>query len=115
ARDLLLRWEALTREIGERLPNSPGAVLLTLLAERRELSRQLDALKEEAGISSWTQDGSVIQQEVAAIGRRLLAEDERIHQEVQHKMDALQEQIARVRQTRIAVHTYRRRRLTVKG
>jgi hypothetical protein len=118
ARDLLLRWEALTGEIGERLPNSSGATLLPLLAERRGLCRQLDALKEEHGISTWNgygDEGSAVQEEVAAIGRRLLVEDERLRRSARHKMDALQEQIARLRQARVAAHTYHGRRRTVKG
>jgi len=118
ARDLLLHWEALTREMGERLPDSPGSFLLALLAQRRELSRRLDALKEEYGIATWIQGGegcSLMQQEVAAIGRRLLAEDERIRRDVQHKMDTLREQVDRLRQTRIAARTYSGCRRTVKG
>lgn len=118
ARDLLLRWEAITGEIGERLPNNSGAALLPLLAERHRLSRQLDALKVEHSVASWIGSGDqvcALQEEVAVIGRRLLAEDERIRRAVRHKMDVLQEQISRIRNTRVAAHTYHGRRLTVRG
>ncbi len=120
ARDLLLRWEVLTMELGKSAAGVAPQNLLPLLEERRKLRDRLDALKEEHGIAAWNEwpvedRPTTAQVEVRAILSRLLVKHEEIRKELETRMGSLKQKIAEVRQTRTANRFYQKRRRSIKG
>ena len=120
ARDLLLRWEALTMELGKNVAGGATQNLLPLLGERRKLRDRLNALREEHGIVAWNEwpvadHPTTAQVEVRAILSRLLVKHEEIRKELEARMGYLKQKIAEVRQTRTANRLYQKRRRSIKG
>ncbi len=120
ARDLLLRWEALTMELGKSVAGGATQNLLPLLGERRKLRDRLDALREEHGIVAWNEwpvadRPTTAQVEVRAILSRLLVKHEEIRNELETRMGSLKQKIAEVSQTRTANRFYQKRRRSIKG
>ena len=120
ARDLLLRWEALTMELEKSMAGGATQNLLPLLGERRKLRDRLDALREEHGIVAWNEwpvedHPTTAQVEVGAILSRLLVEHEKIRHELEERMGALKQKITEVRRARMAGSLYQKRRRSIKG
>lgn len=120
ARDLLLRWEALTKKLGKSVAGGATQNLPALLEERRKIRDRLDALREEHGIVAWNEwpvedHPATAQVEVRAILSRLLVEHEEIRNELEARMGSLKQKITGVQQTRMVKRLYQKRRCCIKG
>jgi hypothetical protein len=120
ARDLLLRWEALTMELETNVVSGATQNLLPLLEERRKLRDRLDALREDYRIATWVEwpvknRPTSTQEEIKTILSRLMVKNERIRHELEERMGSLEQKIAEVRRTRVANNLYQKRRRSITG
>jgi hypothetical protein len=120
ARDLLLRWEALTGKLEANLASEPAGDLLLLLKERRRLCDRLDSLKKKCGLADWSgrpvkDRPTAAQEEIGTIHRRLIIKNEQVCNEIEERMSSLKQKISEIRQTRTANRLYQGRRRSIKG
>jgi len=117
--NLLLRWEEITAQIGQAITKGEVLQLANLLQERQDIANRLDALKTEYGIVSWTADCSEgnlssdvhsLREKVRETLQRLVAKDEQVRLAAQQKIRSLKEDINHLRQTRVALISYRNKR-----
>ncbi len=114
ARELVQRWEKLTRAIGEAVSQNEIEKLADLLDQRQQISRQLDSLRKVHKIPSWTEgsapddppDLASIKEDVASLFQCLLKEDQSIIHKLRKKTASLKRDIHRLQRTKAANHAY---------
>lgn len=112
ARRLAGQMEEVTRELGKSIAEERIDELAPLLEKRQEICDQLDRLRSEGRIISWTEGEAlspeikIISREIRKIFHNLVSADEKMRQILLEKMAAVKGNLEKVRQLRQAQRAY---------